>query len=176
MTIKPNSRIIDINAEVPICVLHETDARKIDAGYLSRIEINLGKKKETCILDTSLTIVKEGTIGFFKNTADELKIKEGEVITINLLPQVKSVNYIINKIKNKTLSKDEIYEIVKDIEDNKITEVELSSFVTSCYLNGLNIEESTYLCNALVDAGDLLDYNKKEILNPYNYFTWLFHA
>jgi len=168
ITIKLKAKVFDITAEVPVSVLHELDARKIDAGYLSRIEVNVGKQKETCILDTSLTFVEEGTIGFFKNTADQLKVKDGVIVEINLLPPTKSIAYITNKIKNKSLLKEEVYEIVKDIEENKITAVELSSFVTACYVNGLSLEESTYLCNALIEAGDLLDYGKKEILDKHS--------
>ena len=166
--IKLKVKILDITAEIPVCVLHEKDARKIDAGHLSRIEIVSEKEKGTCILNTSITFVEEGVLGIFKNTATDLKLKDGGVVTINLLPSIKSVSYIINKIKNKSLSKEEVYEIVKDIEQNKITEVELSAFVTACYLNGLSIEESTYLCNALIDAGDTLNYGKKEILDKHS--------
>ncbi len=168
VTIQLKVKVLDITAEVPVCVLNVDDARKIDAGYLSRIEISTTKEKNTCILDTSLTFVDVGTIGLFKNVAQQLKLENNAMVTINLLPPTKSITYIINKIKNKTLSKDEVYEIVKDIEDNKVTDLELSSFVTACYINGMNLEESTHLCNALIDAGDLLDYGKKEILDKHS--------
>ncbi len=166
--IKLKVKVLDITAEVPVCVLHEIDARKIDATHLSRIEISTEKEKGTCILNTSITFVEQGILGIFKNTADDLKIIDGTVVLISLLPPIKSVTYITNKIKNKSLSKEEVYEIVKDIEGNKITEVELSAFVTACYLNGLNLEESTYLCNALIDAGETLNYGKKEILDKHS--------
>lgn len=166
--IKLKIKVLDITADVPVCVLQEKDARKIDATHLSRIEISTDKEKGTCILNTSITFVEEGALGIFKNTAADLKLKDGDVVSISFLPSIKSVSYIQKKIKNKSLSKDEIYEMVKDIEGNKITEVELSAFVTSCYLNGLNLEESTYLCNALIDAGETLNYGKKEILDKHS--------
>jgi len=168
ITIQLKVKILDITAEVPVCVMNVEDAREIDAGYLSRIEISNPKGKGTCILDTSLTFVDVGVIGLFRNVAQQLKLDDNSKVTVNLLPPTKSVTHIINKIKNKILSKDDIYDIVKDIDDNKVTDLELSSFVTACYINGLNIDESKHLCNALIDAGDSLNYGKKEILDKHS--------
>ena len=161
-------KILDIYADYPIVILHPEVAKKINAVNLDRLELNLNNIVTTGVLDTSESYVNKETVGLFKDTAINYNLKDGDIIEVSLLPLPKAVSYIQDKIKNKTLTKDEIYEIVKNINENKFSAVELSAFVTAIQINGLNIEETEHLCRALVEAGDSIDFKEKIILDKHS--------
>ena len=161
-------KILDIHANYPIVILHPEVAKKIHAINLDRLSLKLNNVITTGVLDTSESYVDEETVGLYKDTAINYNLKEGDTIEVSLLPLPKAVSYIQAKIKNKTLTKEEIYEIVDNIVDNKLSDVELSAFVTAVQINGLNIEETEHLCTALVEAGDSIDFKEKMILDKHS--------
>ena len=54
------------------------------------------------------------------------------------------------------LTKEEIYSIVRDIVVNMLNEVELSAFVMSNHLIGMDMDEIEFLTRAMVDTGETL--------------------
>jgi AMP phosphorylase len=161
-------KIIDITADYPVVILHPEVAKRLDVRHLDRMELKTKNSKTIGVLDTSMSFVDQSSIGIFKDTAKKLNVKEGEEVNVNLLSPPKSIQHIIDKIKNKTLTKDQIYDIIKDINRNALSETELSAFITSCYINGLNMEETIYLCNALTDIGDKINFQEKMILDKHS--------
>ncbi len=161
-------KILDIYASYPVVILHPSTAEQIGAQNLDRLKLKTEKISSVFVMDTSNTYVDEQTIGMFKDTAKDFNLKDGDLVLINLLTPPLAIKYVMNKIKNKTLSEEEIREIVKDIDQNSLSEIELSAFVTGVYINGLNLEETKHLCNALVDIGDKIDFNEDVILDKHS--------
>jgi len=97
-------------------------------------------------------------VGLFSDTFDKLGIKNGD--TVSLFPAQKpgSVNHIIRKMNRQQLSEDEIFEIVRDIVDAKLTELEIASFITSTYMAGTTLDEIYYLTKAIAETGDMLNF------------------
>ncbi len=169
MKLKLKVKILDVYSNYPIAILHPNSAIKIGAQNLDRIEIKKGDDFNTVfVLDTSKSYVDENTIGLFKDTSKESELKEGDEVVINILNPPSAIKFIMNKVKNKTLSKQEIEEIVNEIDKNSLSEVELSAFVTGVFINGLNLEETKDLCNALVNIGDRIDFQEDVILDKHS--------
>ncbi len=168
MYLKLKIKILDIYANYSVSILHPKTAKKISAHNLDRIDIKKTDFNQVFVLDTSSVYVDEESIGVFKDTAEEFNLKEGELVDVCLLSPSAANKYIFNKIKNKPLSKDQIIEIVADINKNSLSEVELAGFVTACQINDLSLEETTALCNALVDIGDRLDFDDEVILDKHS--------
>lgn len=162
------AKIIDISADYPIIILNENSAKKINANHLDRMQLKIGDKTSTCVLDLSHSYIDENTVGLFKDTAIDLGINEGDEIKVNVLPHPKSIDYIISKIKNKTLNAEQLREIVKDINLNNISETELSAFVTSVYINGFNLDETKDFCKELIEIGDKIEFNEDKILDKHS--------
>jgi AMP phosphorylase len=161
-------KIINILANYPVALLNSKNAELLGAYPLSRLEVKDHRLKTTCILDISDQYVDVNHIGIFEDLANSLGLKPEEELKVSLLPFPKSLEYILKKINNNVLLKDEIYTIIDDVKHNKILETELSAFVTALYINGLNIEETGFLCNAMIDIGDRLSFGKKEILDKHS--------
>ena len=69
--------------------------------------------------------------------------------------------HIIDIIKKKRdggkLTKDEIEFFVKGVTDGSIPDYQASSLLMAIYLNGMDIEETTFLTIAMAESGDMLD-------------------
>ncbi|MDD3178088.1 MAG: thymidine phosphorylase [Candidatus ainarchaeum sp.] len=163
-----NAKIIDISADYPIVILNPNVAKKLNANHLDRMQLEINNKITVCVLDTSHSYVDENSVGLFKDTAFDLNISNNDKIKISVLPHPKSVDYIISKINNKTLNAEQLREIVKDINSNSISEVELSAFITSIFINGFNIDETTDFCKELIEIGDKIEFNEKIILDKHS--------
>jgi len=168
MKLKLKIKILDIYANYPIAILHPHTAVNLGALNLDRIEVKKDDFHSTFVLDTSSSYVSENELGLFKDTAQESEFNDGDEVIINLLNPPLAIKYIMDKVKNKTLSEENIKEIVTEVDKNSLSEVELSAFVTGVFINGLNLEETKHLCNALVDIGDRIDFQEDIILDKHS--------
>ena len=152
-----------------IAVLNEEDVRKLDLLASDRIKIH--KENENIIVAIDLAkskLIKQGYIGLCEEVVKIFKVKENEIVRISPEPKPLSLQFIKNKLDGIPLSKREIDEIIKDIVENKLTEVEITYFVSACYTKGLNLYEAAYLTEAIVANGGTLKLNKYPILDKHS--------
>jgi putative thymidine phosphorylase len=98
---------------------------------------------------------------------DELKGKSGESITLTVESKPKSIQYIKKKLKGNKLDYNEIHTIIKDIVDNKLTNIEMTYFVASTYIHELTINETVDLTNAIINTGTVLKINRYPIVDKH---------
>lgn len=162
---------LNISAGALISIINEDDAKKLDLKPSDRIKIKKGRKEIITAVDIASsknhTTVKVGEIGLFQEVIDELNGKEKEKVEIKLDLKPESIQYIKNKLDGKHLSKHEMDEIITDIITNRLTENEMTYFISGCYINGLSLYESTYLTEAIVNSGKQLKLNKYPILDKH---------
>ncbi len=168
MNINLKIKVLDIYANYSVSILHPNTAKKLYAQNLDRIDIQKKDFNKVFVLDTSSSYVAEDEVGLFKDSAQENNLKDGEVVNVSLLPLPPANKYILDKIKNVPLTKNQITEIVTEINKNSLSEIELAGFVTACQINDLTIEEITYLCNSLIDIGDKIDFDDEVILDKHS--------
>ena len=67
---------------------------------------------------------------------------------------------IIRKTRNReTLTKEEIYFLVKGVADGSLADIQAASFTMAVYLNGLNKDEVLNLTLAMRDSGEVLSFD-----------------
>ena len=153
-----------------IVVLHEDTAKKLnlyptDRVTISRLKI---KKKINCVLDISTKGIKKNEIGMFEEVFKKLNVKKGQSINVERADKPLSIQYIKKKLEGNPLNKEELYSIVKDITNNEFSEPELTYFVSGCYSQGLSLQETVHLTNAIVEFGDKLKFEDKIILDKHS--------
>ena len=122
-----------------IAVIYVNDANRLDLKALDRIKIKKDHKEIIVAVDISKGArIKQGQIGLFEETINLLKLKNNSIVSITVEPKPISLQYIKKKLDNEKLNKTEINEIVKDIVENRLTEVEITYFVSGCYVNGMS--------------------------------------
>jgi len=151
-----------------IAILNEKDARELDIYSSDRIVVKYGNRKITCILDISESqrAVPEGHIGLMEEVLDKLCLLKGKCLIRGALVDVspngkpESVKHIRDKLHGKELSYEELYHIVDDITNDRLTDIEKTYFVAAGFTHGFSNEEIVHLTRAMVYTGSRLKFGK----------------
>lgn len=152
-----------------VAVLNKTEANKWNFEPTDRIKIShlQTKKGVVAVVDISDKGVKPGEIGLFDEVIKKLNIQEGTNVKIKYVHKPTTINLIRKKLDGVTLNANEINKIVKDIVENRFSDIELTYFVSACYSQGLTLKESAALTNAIVETGEKLSFNSKYIVDKH---------
>ena len=143
---------LPIYAGINIAVLNPKDADSSGIAASDRILILNKKKQKVAIADIDIegAVIREGEVGVFK---DIDIFDEGEEVELKPLPVPESVRYIRKKISGFELSGEEIRKIINDINEDKLSQIEIASYLTAVKAYGMSIDEVVSLTQAMVEAG-----------------------
>ncbi len=161
------AKIFDILAGGKIAFLNTQEALENDIYPAYRGVLKKGNKEIVVMFDLTEDLVKKGEIGLFAEVEKELKAKEGEQIFIKHLERPASIDYIKKKLDGKELEDNQMKTIIKDLMNNRLSQVELAAFISAMYIRGLNDEETVSLSNSIVESGDVLKIHKTPILDKH---------
>lgn len=164
---KVRAKCFDIEAGPLIVILNEDEAYENDIYVNDRVIIQKGDKKLTVLTDISNSLVARGEIGMFSEVSRQLGINQGDLLQVIHTRQPPSVDYIKKKMDGKNLTENETHEIVRDLISNNLSEVELSAWITSMYINDLSIDEVVNLTDAVVESGQRLELGKSPIVDKH---------
>ncbi len=149
---------IDIEVGGYEVILNEEDAKELGLHPQDRAKIGRKGKLMTAIVNISQSMIKHGEIGMFVEISEKLNVKNGDVVKITPTTRPQSVDYIKKKIFGEKLTKDEIYGIIRDISEDNLSVIELTSYVTAIQIRGMDMDETEWMTQAMVDSGDTLDF------------------
>ena len=121
------------SAGIPVAMLNEKTAEKMGAHILDRILIKKGLKEIVTIVDTIGNLVKENEIVVSSEIKEILDLNLGDKLEVSIAQPPKSMTFIKDKLNNKTLSKNQINEIIQDLADNSLSESEIAMFISATY-------------------------------------------
>ncbi len=151
-----------------VMVLHKEDAEEMNISVMDRVEISKdGGKKEVAIVDLTEEQLEEGQIGTFSRLTNQLDLEEGQEIYLEPIEKPKSINYIKKKLEGKELSEEETYSIIEDVMEDKLSDIEMASYVTSLYTRGMTEQETVDFTESIIESGDTLDINKEQIVDKH---------
>src|SRR5574342_222959 len=156
--------------DVQVVILNEKDAHELDLHHMDRIVLKRNSKKTVAILDIaeSKKAVPPGSIGLFEEVLDALHAKGGDVVRIEPADKPESVIYIRRKLDGNRLTSKELRTIVDDIVDNRLTDIELTSFVNAAYTRGMSMQEVAALTEAMAATGDRLTFRKYPVVDVHS--------
>ncbi len=151
---------------IKVVILNAKDAASLDLHSEDRLKIKKGKKETVAVVDIaeSKEAVPYGKVGLFEEVIDKLHAKSGDRVEIFLEKKPESVKFIRKKLNGKELTQKEIFAIVKDTVDNKLTDIELTYYVSANYTNGMTMKETVGLTKAMIDTGDKINWNSNKII------------
>jgi AMP phosphorylase len=151
---------IDMDAGEFTAVLHDDDCWELGVREQDRVKIKHERNEITAILQTTDTVVSPGEVGLLGRAFHAMKVKPQEKVEVICTPRPESVGYIKKKMNGEELTADEIRTLVRDIAARNLSPVELSAYVTSLYINGMNIRETADLTMAMVESGETIDFDQ----------------
>lgn len=152
-----------------VAILNSKDASLLDLHALDRIKIFKGSKMETVLVDIAESgkALPRGQIGLFEEVLSSLGAKGGDNVRIMLARKPVSIDYIKKKLDGMPLTKKEICQIVWDIVHNKLSEIELTYFVSAVYSRKMSMRETTCLTRAMTDEGDRLRLKRRPVIDKH---------
>ena len=151
-------RELDLESGKNSVLLSDEDCRQLGVFPHDRVKISYKKKNITAIVNTSNSMINKGEVGIFTETCEILGVRSNETVQIEQTLKPESLDFIKKKMQGFKLSRDEIYKIIEDIVKENISDIELSAYVTSLYINELDIKETAYLTKAMVDTGETIEF------------------
>ena len=153
-----------------VVVLHEDAAKDMGLMTGDRVELHNIKNKKRCVamIDITHHTVNVDQIGLFEDVIDELGAKNGNIIEVKATESLKSLDIIKKKMMGEKLTKQEIYEVVKDIADERLSDIEATAFVSAVYMKGLDIDETIAMTKALIADGNKLSFNKGTVVDKHS--------
>lgn len=152
----------DVDTSEPTVLLNDADCIELGVQENDRVRIE-GKGIATALVSRTDSLVKPGIILMPSKTMATSRVKPGDTVHVEYSPAPDSVRSIRKKMDNLTLSKDEIYAVVLDILDNKLSKIEISAWLTSLYINGMCIDEIADFATAMVDTGERIVFDRKPV-------------
>ncbi|MGM0604647.1 MAG: AMP phosphorylase [Halobacteriota archaeon] len=155
--------LIDIGSETPVVVLHTADAVELGVHALDRIQIRHDGRTTTGIVKVTNQLVDRGRLGVTR----PLSHVRGSV-EVQPAPLPRSMRYIRRKLDDVELDRSEIRTIVQDIHHDRLTDVELSAYVTGLYTNGLSLEETTHVTECMTEIGQRIEWDEPIIADKHS--------
>ncbi len=154
---------IDIGTSRPLVLLHTDDAEELGAHPLDRVHLEQWETVTTGIVKRTDELVSPGSVG----VTEPLHHIHGTV-DVTLAGTPRSVQYVRKKLDDIELQADELETIVQDINTNRLSDVELSAYVSAVYTNGLSLEETKHLTEAMSDVGQQLSWESPVVADKHS--------
>jgi putative thymidine phosphorylase len=164
-------KILNWSAGIPVAMLNEDTANLIGVKTNGRIFIRtLSKNSQgvSTIVDTAKSLVGKKEVAISSELKERLSLNSGQKVDIDLSPNPKSLTFIKNKMNNQRLSQKEINEIIWDITKNALSEAEIALFISAMYEKGMNMQETIYLINAILNSGQKLKWKGKLVVDKHS--------
>ncbi len=167
--LKLRVRRVPIETGKVVAIVSRRDAEALGIRALDRIKIGFKGNEVVAIVDVAEEeFVRKGEILLSKDSFRELGVKEGAKVDVCVAEKPKSVSYIRKKIDGFYLDKNEVFEIVKDCVEKKLSDIEIMALLTALYIRGISMEEAEYFVEAMVATGKVLEFKRKPIVDKHS--------
>lgn len=165
---KLKARYIDVDTGEVTALLHDFDCAELGLREKDRVKLSLKGKVTVAIVTTSDTVIKKGEIGLMGSSQQTLESKDGDLVDVTAASKPESVEFIKKKMNGQELSTEEISTIIADISSRALSNIELSAYVTSLYINGMNMRETADLTKAMVAGGEIISFSNGPIYDHHS--------
>lgn len=162
------ARPLQLEAKKPIAVLNKEDAEDLGVKPLDRIELRVNGRTDVAIVNVAEHVILKGEIGLFESIQRALDVSMGERIKVTPAARPISIHYIKKKLAGKNLKKYEMKGIVKDVVQEKLSDIEVTAFVISLHNYGMTMNEVAGLSSSMAETGSTLKIKGKTIYDKHS--------
>ena len=165
---KLTARYYDLDAAEPLVLIHEDDAAAIGVKENDRVSIS-GPRSAVALVTCSDTLVERGAVMMPGPVMERCAVREGDEVEVIYSSKPDSVRSIRRKMDGEKLSREEIESIVNDILDNKLSKIEVSAWLTSLYINGMDIDEIADFTKSMAHTGDIIAFDRQPVFDFHSF-------
>mgnify|MGYP002683205595 CR=1 FL=1 len=165
---KLKAKYVDVDTGEVTALLHDFDCAELGLREKDRVKLSLNGKVTVAIVTTSDTVIKKGEIGLLGSSQQTLDAKDGDLVEVTAASKPESVEFSKKKMNGQELTTEEITTIIADISSRALSNIELSAYVTSLYINGMNMRETADLTKAMVAGGEIINFSNGPIYDHHS--------
>lgn len=162
---KLKAKTMDMDAPDMMVVLTKADSATLGVKENDRVRLTRGIDSAIAVVMISDACIGEGEVFVIDELMDKLRLSDGDEIDVKYSVSPDSVRSIRRKMDHEKLSPEEIRSIVQDITDSKLSRIEISAWLTSLYINGMDIDEIAAFTQAMVDTGDRIHFDRTSVFD-----------
>ncbi|HIQ32662.1 MAG TPA: AMP phosphorylase [Methanothermococcus okinawensis] len=160
------AKLLDIDLGDNGVVINEKEIVGTEYYPQDRVLVECAKGSFIGVLYTTKKMVKEGELGISRGVIEG--IEEGEEVRLRHAPRPKSLKYIKKKMDGGVLKPHEIHTIVDEIVQGKLSNIELTGFVVSTYIHGMEIGEIVEMTKRMGETGERLHWDKHPVVDVHS--------
>jgi thymidine phosphorylase len=137
---------------------------------LARIKISINNNEDYIIAALNYVgsdILQEGEASLSEYAWELLGAKEGDKIYLSHPDPSPALSYIRGKIYGKVFKAKELDVIIKDIVAGHLSNIQISSFLTACGGDHLNLQEIKDLTKSMVEVGTKIDWGSDLVVDKH---------
>ncbi len=161
-------RLLDFKQGQNEIVLNEHQAFVLNYDISDRVKVSLGKKSVLAIVDHSGHLIKHGEIGLFKETALELRAREGSRVRLIAAQRPASLDFIKKKLDGEILTEPEIHAIITDLMNQSLSSNELAAFIAAVHTRGMSMDETVALTNSIYRSSGSLSFKNGVVASMHS--------
>ncbi|MBS0470641.1 MAG: thymidine phosphorylase family protein [Proteobacteria bacterium] len=161
---------IDTQSE-PVVFLHRNNPVSHAEGFEAhnRVLLRAGSREAiaTLFLVTD-DILADDVAGLSEAAWRRLRLAPDGHVTITHPRPVDSMSLVRGRIYGHELAENSLHAIIRDIAEERYSNLEIGAFLTACAANPLVRDEVRALTRAMVDAGDRLSWNADIVADKHS--------
>ncbi|NOZ81932.1 MAG: AMP phosphorylase [Candidatus Micrarchaeota archaeon] len=142
-----------------VVILNKRDAESMDLHSLDRVCVSRDGESVVAIVDITERFVSEGEVATNPEVTASLRLREGDSVEITPVAKPESIGFIKRKINGCRLSREEMKKIVEDVVSKRLSDIEISAFVTALHTVGISLDEAEYLSRAMIETGKTIKFD-----------------
>lgn len=159
-----NVKACDLVDDNPQVIVNSADAEAMGLKLGDRVVMRWTSER-VAPFGCSRTLVEAGSVLVPKRILDSTGLSDGDRVDVEHCPKPESVRFIRKKMDGGKLAEQEIYAIIRDILEHRLSDIEVSAWLTALHANGMDIEEIASHARAMVDTGDRLEFPGKAVFD-----------
>jgi len=159
------AKYIDMESSEFTVVLHIENAQEIGVREQDRVRIKHERSSAVTVVQTTDTVVNKGEVGILGNAWSALGPDPDELIEVVATSKPESIEFIKKKLDGEELTAEEIRAIIGDISSHSLSNIELTAYVASLYINGMNLRETADLTKAMVETGETVEFDRSPVFD-----------
>jgi len=139
-------------------------------GFAAQTRVKVSHKGISIIATISHVmsdLVKHGQAGLSEQAWRKLHLQEGETVVVEHPKHLASMSRVRAKLYGELLKQADFDEILGDIVAGRLSDIELSAFVSGCTSNDLTDEERVNLTSSMVSVGGRLNWEAPLVLDKH---------
>lgn len=154
------AKILGVEARRAVVVLNKDDAAELDVRALDRVELIFGSRRDTAIVNIAEKFVRKGEIGLYQSVEKTLKAKAESGLKVTRSEAPRSMAFIRKKLEGRSLSRLEIDSIIKDVVQDRLSDIEIASFLTALHERGMVMDEVASLSVSMAENGKRMRWGR----------------